>query len=340
MKITVPRLSTSNAITFCKTLQECQHDDTYFFDVSSVNNYEPLPMLLTSSAIRQFSDERELLPSNFQLRYTDNKDFTYACHMGFFQSAGFPQGKAPGEATGSSSYIPITKINIAELQRASYAAGDYLEQGDIIEKEAKRLSIILAQRNSELQKLLQYLIREAIRNIPEHANTNDVWICGQYWRNRDGGEAEIAILDEGIGVFESLKQNIIHRKYITTNEDALRWALKPGVSTAFAPATGQRNSDMWANSGYGLYMISEICKLTGGWLTFVSGDNCLRVYPNNISACSTHLRGTALGIRIKTKNIKNYQTIITNARANGEDVAKGIKNAFKEASIPSRGLIY
>lgn len=49
-------------------------------------------------------------------------------------------------------------------------------------------------------------------------------------------------------------------------------------------------------------MISEICKLTGGWLTFVSGDNCLRVYPNNISACSTHLRGTALGIRIKTKN--------------------------------------
>lgn len=85
---------------------------------------------------------------------------------------------------------------------------------------------------------------------------------------------------------------------------------------------------------------TEYIKNREDWLTFVSGDNCLRVYPNNISACSTHLRGTALGIRIKTKNIKNYQTIITNARANGEDVAKGIKNAFKEASIPSRGLIY
>lgn len=87
-------------------------------------------------------------------------------------------------------------------------------------------------------------------------------------------------------------------------------------------------------------MISEICKATGGWFTFVSGNNCLRVYSNNITTCSTYLKGTALGIRIKTNSIKNCQAIINCARTNGETEAKSIKNAFKEASVPSKGLLY
>lgn len=99
--------------------------------------------------------------------------------------------------------------------------------------------------------------------------------------------------DEGIGVFESLKQNPIHRKYVTSNEEALRWAIQPGVSVAFNPALGQRSNDVWANSGYGLYMISEICRKTNGWFTFVSGEECLRAYPNNISICKTKFNGTA-----------------------------------------------
>ncbi len=124
--------------------------------------------------------------------------------------------------------------------------------------------------------MLQYLLREAIRNIPEHAETDDVWLCGQYWHNRD--LAEIAILDEGIGIFKSISHNQVHRAYISSNEEALRWALKPGVSVAFIPSRGQRDDDPWANSGYGLYMISEICKLTEGWFTLASGDDCIRVY--------------------------------------------------------------
>ena len=336
MKITIPRLSTSNALTFCESLPVVEADDTYFFDVSQINNYEPLPMLLTSAAIRQFCEQRKLMPWDIQLLYEDNSDYTYACHMGYFQAAGFHQGKAPGEATGSSSYIPLTRINVRELQAKAVTDGNFGEQGDIIEIEAKRLAVVLSQGKIELRKLLQYLIREAMRNIPEHAGTNDIWICGQYWHNRN--IAEIAILDEGIGVFESLKQNPVHRKYVTSNEEALRWAIQPGVSVAFNPALGQRSNDVCANSGYGLYMISEICRKTNGWFTFVSGEECLRAYPNNISICKTKFNGTALGIRIRTSNITNFQKIIDMVRKDGEAKAKEIKYAFKEASEPSKRL--
>lgn len=338
MRIVVPNMSTSSALAFSQKLATLDSDDTYVFDVSRIGNYEPLPMLLTAAAIRHFSSARSLDPRQTRLVFNDDKNYQYACHMGFFQAAGFAQGKAPGEAPGSTSYIPLTKIDIAELTRKAFENGEFAEQGDIIELEAKRLSRILSQGQPEFQKLLQYLLREAIRNIPEHAGTSKVWLCGQYWHNRD--LAEIAILDEGIGIYNSLAHNRIHRNYITTNEDALRWALKPGVSTAFHPARGQRNPEPWANSGYGLYMISEICKTTDGWLTFVSGDDCMRVYPNTSSLYKAHYSGTALGIRVSPSKITKCQSIIDDAMARGLREARTIQNAFKEASTPSRGLIY
>ena len=151
---------------------------------------------------------------------------------------------------------------------------------------------------------------------------------------------EIAILDEGIGIFKSLSQNRIHRNYINSNDEALKWAIKPGVSVAFDPSKGNNSNDTWANSGYGLFMISEICKLTTGRFTLVSGDDCLRVFSNAIGNYGVHFNGTALGIRVGTTNIGKCQAIIDSARSNGEETAKNIKNAFKEASVPSRGLIY
>ena len=211
MRVPVPNLSTNNALSFSQSLYNYDYDDTYAFDVSKIGNYEPLPMLLTAAAIRQFRSDRSLEPWQTQLVFNDDKNYQYACHMGFFQAAGFPQGKAPGEAPGSTSYIPLTKMNIVELIQMAFIEGGSIDQGEIIETEAKRLSRVLSQGRPEFQKLLQYLLREAIRNIPEHAQTNDIWLCGQYWHNRD--EAEIAILDEGIGVFRSLSRNRIQLKF-------------------------------------------------------------------------------------------------------------------------------
>lgn len=337
MRIKIPRLSTSNAIDFCRHLSLSEFADTYYFDVSDINNYEPLPMLLTASAIRQFCQARDLSPWDIQLRYTENADFHYACHMAYFQAAGFPEGKAPGEAPGSATYIPLTKINIVDLQQKAIENGTFLEQGDIIEEKSKELAQILAQSNAELKKLLQFLIREAIRNIPEHADTNDVWLCGQYWHNRN--LAEIAILDEGIGIYESLRRNRIHKEYITSKGEALEWAIKPGVSSKFTPTRAQRSGSAWTNSGFGLYMISEICKATGGWLTLVSDSKCMRVYSNNKQLIDTDFHGTALGIRIKTDGITNAQQLISQMNKKGTEEARTIKSAFKESSVPSKGLM-
>ena len=281
MKLRIPQLNTNNVIDFCRELYEVASDNEYKyeFDISGVSNFEPFGMLLSSVAIRQFRNRECNQSSEFHLTHNDNKNFRYACHMGYFQSFGCKIGRKPGEACGSETYIPITPINVQELMQEAIKKGNFIEQVDIIEEKAKELSYVLGQGNRELCKLFQYLIREAIRNVPEHAETDDVWICGQYRRNRDGHPAEIVILDEGIGIMQSLCKNKRHREFISSNEEALDWAIKPGISVAFDPAKGYKRYSPNANSGYGLYIISEICKMAEGCLTLLSGENCLQIYP-------------------------------------------------------------
>ena len=72
----------------------------------------------------------------------------------------------PGEAQGSSNYIPITPIVVDELQKAEYEQGNYMAIGDLIEKEAGRLARIVDRGNKELHRLLTFLIREILRNTP------------------------------------------------------------------------------------------------------------------------------------------------------------------------------
>ena len=339
IRIRIPQLNTAQVIPFCLELSKCEYDFKYYFDASSVTNFEPFPMLLCAASIRQFCEQRELSNSEFELRYTDSKPFDYGCHMGFFKAAGFPFGKEPGEARGSSTYIPLTKVYVHEWMQDAIQRSDYSDEVDIIEKESEKLARILGQNNAELTKLLVYLIREAIRNVSEHAETSELWFCGQYWHNRENKPAEIAILDEGCGVYQSLRKNRRHREIIQTNEDALRWAIQPGISASFSPDRAN-NEGQHGNSGYGLFNISEICKLTGGSMTLLSNENCIRVFPNDIAMNPTSFHGTVLGIRINTESVDSYQKLINQACKQGEEKARTIKNAFKKASVPSKGLLY
>ena len=53
----------------------------------------------------------------------------------------------------------------------------------------------------------------------------------------------------------------------------------------------------------------------------------------------TNFRGTAIRMRVPSKKISNAQTIISQIATQGELDAKTIRNAFKNASMPSKGLM-
>ncbi len=331
----IPDMTLPETLKFYEKLNAIVPDDEIVIDFSRMSHFDPLPMLMMGAIIRHYGERFPEIP----LRITGCENKSYAGTMGFFKyiSASCNVGKLPGEANGSANYIPITPIVMDDLQKAEYEKGNYMALGDIIEKEAGRLSRIVDRGNEELHKLLTFLIREIIRNTPEHAETNKVWICGQYWPSFE--VAEVAILDEGIGIYRSITQNTAHKEYIKDNSAALQWALKAGISEAFRPSMKQKSTDEWANSGFGLYMVSEICKYLNGSFCIISYDDYLMIDDHGVRTGKTAFEGTAIRIRIPSKEIHSAQSIISHIAAQGESEAKTIRNAFKTASLPSRGLM-
>ena len=340
LNIQVPNLSTRNALDWCYELSTTESTSKLLLDVTNVTGYHPMAMLMAASALRRYMADNSLSSADVTLLYDESntRNLSYGDHMGFYSAIGIEL--APNlPTTSTSTCIPIQKINVSALREKYVEQGEYLLDGEIIEREAAKLATVLAQGNLEFKKMLTYLLRETIRNIPEHAETEDIWICGQYWYSRD--EAEIAILDEGIGIFESLRKNASHREYVSDDREALRWAIRPGVSQAFAPARGQKSRDDWANSGYGLYMIKNICCKLGGRLDLASKGAYLRCYSDGgAQAGNTSLLGTAVCINLHPSRLRSMDDLLAEIRTAGADEARTIKNAFKEASVPSKGLMY
>lgn len=337
MIYSVPDLTLSAALKLENSLDQIVPENEFVFDFTHMSNFDPLPMLLSGAMIKRYRKRYPEVP--FSITGADTKGKGYAGTMGFFKyiSPSLNVGKFPGEATGSSNYIPITLISIDALKQAEYAQGNYMALGTIIENESSRLARIVDRGNDELHKLLTYLIREILRNTPEHAQTDQIWVCGQYWPSYE--LAEIAIVDEGIGIYQSIIKNRSHREYIKDNSIALQWALKAGISQAFRPSAKQRNCDEWANSGFGLYMVSEICKHLNGSFCIISYGNYILIDNHGIKIGDTSFHGTAIRIRVPSKRIENAQSIISVIAQKGESEAKTIRNAFKQASTPSKGLI-
>lgn len=298
----------------------------------------PFGMLITAISIKQIRNKYKDIP--FNLEYNQNcRGVNYAGHMGFFKSISenIDVGKMPGEANGNDNYIPITELDFSKMHDDEINKGNFLVMGEVIEQEASRLAKVLSRDDKEMHILLTYLIREILRNISEHADVKQAWICGQYWSNET---AEIAIVDEGIGIKESLRKNSIHREYIETDEDALKFAIKAGISQAFKPSRKNNSEDEWANSGFGLYMVSEICKELQGSFVLASGSRYVKINQNGeMKLGETFFKGTAVKVTISTNKILKSRQIISKIAMQGEEQAKLIRNTFKKASKPSRGII-
>src|SRR5215472_919385 len=124
---------------FSRQLRRIPEHDEYQFDFGRQWWFPPFSMLLLSRQLSQFVDGHP------EARFTvsNHRNHPYAAHMGFFQSFGLDFGNEPGEAGGSSTYLPITNLEFADL-RAEAAAG-YEHLGNAIERRSQRLAELLIQ---------------------------------------------------------------------------------------------------------------------------------------------------------------------------------------------------
>lgn len=295
---------------FCKTLQQQRPTDELVFDFAKTKTVEPFGMLVVASEIER------CVAAHPEAKFTckNYERMTYAAHMGFFKSFGLDYGRRPGEANGSRNYIPVTYFRSSELQQAAMQAGH--DVGDEIEAHSKRLTkTLVGESDGEMFETLSYSIREVMRNVVEHAVVDQFGVCAQYWPTK--GRAEVAIVDRGIGLRESLAAN----PHLDTSTDrkAINFALMPAVSgKAFKGARRLEKRGHWTNSGFGLYMTSRICR-NGGTFFIASGETGMLLTSGKGSKryIPTCLNGTAVRLSIRTENLDSLRNALARFRADG-----------------------
>ncbi|PHR26740.1 MAG: hypothetical protein COA36_11390 [Desulfotalea sp.] len=325
MDIKVPSdLTFFNSIDFCNYLDEIEEHEDFVFDFSSLATVEPFGMLLVGAKVRQFM-ERFPESGYYDINY---KHHSYAANMGFFKSMYQDYGH---ELHGSRSYVPITKLEVSKFHSDSRDNREHVVE--TVEREAGRLSQVLSNGDSELKKTLTYSLREIIRNSVEHSESDHVWLAAQFWPTKN--RVEVAILDEGIGIRRSLRKN--KKLKIKSQKDALLLSLEPGI-TRKTP-TRFDEDDPYANSGFGLFMTSRICK-DGGDFAICSGKRVLALNKRGNYFFDSSFSGTAIRMRLTVSRMSQLSEMLAKLIKEGERTSrKNKKNTIITASKVSSLLI-
>ena len=335
-------LADEEALQASDRLRNFNSDENIYFDFTGIKFARPYGMLCLAQSIRDFRDRHSSKITFKSTRVFDNLDIEdnsssplekllksrpddlrnacgYMGLVGFFDDAGFDYGNKVAETIPESTkYIPITKISFQKFNES------YEDSHELLEQEAKKLATLLVpnEQATEYRKVLQYAIFEALRNAMEHSESDYVRICGQRWDSAStGSRAEIAILDDGIGVLESLKENTLHSE-LNSERDALKKAVKAGVSRRHI---SKRSNSPMDNSGYGLYMLKRIGKDFGSFLLNSNGT-VLRAgkNPDNVEDYSK-ITGTSLRITINLNELLKLGSLHENLKRYRDESKSPVK---------------
>jgi hypothetical protein len=302
-------------LEFGGELSRLQVAENYEFDFQNVSFVTPGWLLVVGEALRAFRDAR----AKSKRRVINYKHLGYAAHVGFFKYFGMSYGLAPSEAGGSTTYVPITETNVADIKEEAFTG--FLHPGQIVEDNARRLARLLTrQEDGAVVDTLTYSIREIVRNVVEHSDSPSYTFAAQYWPVQNS--AELAVADSGCGILSSLKEN--PKLQVENDLDALKLAMLPGISSKAWRRS--RPQDAWANSGYGLFMTQKLCSLDGQF-TLLSGRSGLRTDQGRLQELQSDVRGTIVVLKINAGEIDDLQKRLSVFHDEGRELAKKVGGA-------------
>ncbi|MGR3972556.1 hypothetical protein [Shewanella baltica] len=302
---------------FCSEVESHAGVEELLIDFTSMGRIEPFSMVYVAKQIRDFSRNNQ----NTTVSCTGHQNKVYAANMAFFRAFGLKHGREPNCKQGNECFVPFTILRIRTI--VDEASKEWKVAQDVIESRSEHLAKILSREDGgNLVDALTFSIREIMRNVLEHSQSRSIEYCAQFWPTYN--KVEIAIIDNGIGLKKSLSANPFIQ--VQCDSDAIQQALMPAISSKnFKGARIDRNNP-WHNSGFGLYMISRICRLGGSFL-ICSGDHgiALDEHGKQHIDLGHKVKGTAVRMVLNTSKLTDLSQMLAKFRDDGYEIAKEIK---------------
>lgn len=312
-KISLPQqVNYSSIFRFARELDYYCQDERIVIEMPEGMNFTPFGMLFLATKLRHFKER-----TSCKVIFNGWDRYDYLSHMGFFDLCGFRHGKEMGAAWGGANYLPIT-----EITRKSFYEKDtdkWSELPDLIQRHADRAALVLArdkEKNKSLYDILSYSVREIFRNVFEHAETDRLFFCAQYWPKSE--KVEFSVSDFGIGIRKALGGNPNFR--FATDKQAIEFSLLPSVS---GKTHLPRQSNNWFNSGYGLYMTQRLAR-NGGNFMLASGNDAIFLSRKTKENFHTSFHGTILKLNFNVADIGSVKDKLDQYRIEGAEEAKKI----------------
>lgn len=306
-----------DAIKVSNHISRSQSFSDFIYNFEHLRHCPPFGLLTLLSAIKR-NIQRYPNSSHTPINIEEKTGASYAKRMGFFNAINDFYSNDILRYTDfhdNNRIIPIKKITKDDLY-TTYS-DDSSELGEMVESLSCNLAFMLTQEKiSQAYKTFSYCIREIIRNVFEHSLSESAWICGEYWPSRNN--AQIAIMDEGIGILRSLKGNINY-SILKNDKEANNLALEAGVSCTLGKK--QYTSQIWQNSGYGLYMAKSLC-LEGGFFILASGENTIFMSKTHKKEYESAVNGTIISLSIQANKITELSSMLSSFRKIGEEQSK------------------
>lgn len=217
---------------------------------------------------------------------------------------------------------------VNSLQEESYEKGIYI--GELIEDKIK---VILQKYVKNYVPLYAYMLRELMRNVPEHSESENVTL--EIYSNGTKG-IFFKVIDTGIGVKNSLLKNPEYSN-VDGEKSFLLLSLKPGVTKTYKKMLEIPSE--WRNSGFGLFMVSSLAQDLG-YFEISSGSVSIRISNNFISEYKIpKIVGTTVGVYANLENSKVAFSKIKDYSIMGKEIIKNSKFSsyaiYKTASMAS-----
>lgn len=280
-------------------------------DFSHLRFSVPTAMLVTGSKLRGWLEYRR--QRGYETWYTGIDSginaHSYLMHLGFFDFIYSDQGNQVGQARGSARYLPIKRIARPKIDVPQIGVRRWYDE---IQAEARQVAAVLVGSHDDTEELrtYTYCVREIIRNVFEHSEADECYIVGQRWNN---GHVEIALVDEGIGICNTLKDPKVPR----SDAETLVLATQAGVSR-----TTQLRADqnIYDNSGFGLFVLTQLAA-SFGWFALGSGTAQLVGHKQDRFQVRSSFSGTYFGMRLFSPP-QNFGAVLADIIEAGELEAK------------------